>query len=65
MLTGKVKFFNKSKGFGFIIDDETGEEIFVHVTEVKGPELNQDDLVTYDTKEHKKGVQAKDVRKIA
>jgi len=34
MSTGKVKFFNETKGFGFIIDDNSGEEIFVHITGV-------------------------------
>ena len=35
-MTGTVKFFNESKGYGFITNDETGRDIFVHVTGLKG-----------------------------
>jgi CspA family cold shock protein len=35
MRTGKIKFFIESKGYGFITDDETGNDIFVHATGVK------------------------------
>ncbi|MGI4763119.1 MAG: cold-shock protein, partial [Janthinobacterium lividum] len=34
MPTGTVKFFNETKGFGFIKNDETGQDIFVHVTDL-------------------------------
>ncbi|MES2109720.1 MAG: cold shock domain-containing protein, partial [Bacteroidota bacterium] len=40
---GTVKFFNESKGFGFIVDRESGQEIFVHVTALGGIHLRQDD----------------------
>jgi CspA family cold shock protein len=46
-MEGTVKFFNESKGFGFITNDETGQDIFVHVTGVNGPALNEGDKVTY------------------
>ncbi len=59
MKTGKVKFFNESRGFGFIIDEETKEEIFVHVTEIKNAKsLNEDDNVTFDVKDGKRGINA-------
>ncbi|MFM7399538.1 MAG: cold-shock protein, partial [Bacteroidota bacterium] len=48
MRTGTVKFFNTTKGFGFIIDSSTGEEIFVHVSGVIG-DIRQGDTVTFET----------------
>lgn len=55
--TGVVKFFNGDKGFGFIKPDEGGEDIFFHVTKVKG-EVNQDDEVSYEIGQGKKGPMA-------
>lgn len=62
--TGKVKFFNVTKGFGFIIDDNDGKEIFVHATGVTGPQLTADAKVCYDTKEGQKGLNAINVQVI-
>lgn len=60
--TGKVKFFNETKGFGFIVDDSTGKEVFVHATGVlDGVRLKQDDAVVYDEQEGKKGLNAVNV----
>jgi CspA family cold shock protein len=61
MATGVVKFFNNNKGFGFIVDDGTGKEIFVHVTGVQ-EEIRENDRVTYDIEEGKKGPNAVRVR---
>jgi len=61
MKTGKVKFFNDSKGFGFIVDDETNTEYFVHVSGLVD-EVREGDNVEYDLKEGKKGLNATDVR---
>jgi cold shock protein len=61
MKKGKVKFFNASKGYGFIIDEESQEEVFVHVTGVES-EIQKDDDVTYDVIEGKKGLNAINVR---
>ena len=61
MKTGKVKFFNKSKGFGFVIDDETGKDYFVHVSGLID-EIKDEDAVTFELKEGKKGLNAVNVK---
>ena len=50
MATGKIKFFNRKKGFGYIIDDSSLSDIFVHITafKCKKEEIKTNDLVTYD-----------------
>ena len=60
--TGKVKFFNVSKGFGFIVDAEDGKEYFMHVSNIKTrEELQENDKVTFEITEGKKGPQASNV----
>ena len=54
-MLGKVKFFNSSKGYGFIIDDETGEDVFVHVTSLNGLKINEGDKVEYVIEKGKEG----------
>lgn len=61
MKQGKVKFFNETKGFGFIRMDETGEDIFVHVSALK-TKIRQDDVVLFDVEQGKKGLNAVNVR---
>ena len=60
-MTGTVKFFNGSKGYGFITNDETREEIFVHVTSLDGVKLNEGDKVEYSEEEGRKGKVAANV----
>lgn len=55
MRTGKVKFFIESKGFGFITDDETGNDIFVHATGLRVEGIKEGDSVGYEEEEGKKG----------
>jgi cold shock protein len=62
MENGTVKFFNETKGFGFIKMDSTGEDIFVHVSGLK-EEIRQDDKVVFNLKEGQKGMNAVDVRR--
>lgn len=61
MSTGKVKFFNESKGFGFIVDDETGKEYFVHISGLID-EVHKNEAVTFELKDGKKGVNAVNVK---
>ncbi len=61
MKTGTVKFFNEAKGFGFIIDDETGAEYFVHATGLID-EIREGDKVSFELKEGKKGLNAVNVK---
>ncbi|MDG1278742.1 MULTISPECIES: cold-shock protein [Algoriphagus] len=62
MFTGTVKFYNEAKGFGFIVDDDTQSEVFVHATGLVD-QVAQNDKVTYDVKDGKKGPNAVNVRR--
>jgi cold shock protein len=61
MQTGRVKFFNDSKGFGFITEDDTNKEHFVHISGLID-EIREDDEVEFELKEGKKGLNAINVR---
>lgn len=62
MNKGTVKFFNDSKGFGFIIDEESGKEYFVHVSGLID-EIRENDEVTFDLQEGRKGLNAVNVKR--
>lgn len=57
MQEGTVKFFNNSKGFGFIKSNESGEDIFVHSSGLID-EIREDDKVQYKTEQGQKGLNA-------
>ena len=61
MNSGTVKFYNESKGFGFIIDNSSKEEIFVHASGLVD-KVQEGDVVTYNTERGKKGMNAVDVK---
>lgn len=61
MATGTVKFFNESKGFGFITPTNGGKEVFVHVTGLID-QVRENDEVKYDVEEGKKGPSAVNVK---
>jgi CspA family cold shock protein len=61
MKTGKVKFFNNAKGFGFICDNETQKDIFVHSSGLQD-QIREGDEVTFEVQEGQKGLNAVNVR---
>ena len=63
MTTWIVKFFNRTKSFGFITPDEGGNDVFVHGTQVLGS-IADGDAVEYEIGEGKKGPEAKNVKRI-
>ena len=64
MKKGTVKFFNESKGYGFITDTETNEEYFVHISGLIDENLQEGDEVEFELKEGRKGLNAVNVKAV-
>lgn len=62
MYKGTVKFFNESKGFGYIVESSSGQEIFVHVSGLID-NIREGDIVTFETARGKKGMNAVNVQR--
>lgn len=62
---GKVKFFNDEKGYGFIVDSETKDSIFVHINSVVGGELRDQQKVTFQIEQGPKGLTAVNVELVS
>ncbi|HEY4650053.1 cold shock domain-containing protein [Pontibacter sp. KCTC 32443] len=62
MNNGTVKFFNNEKGFGFIKDENSDKEYFVHVTGLVD-EVRENDRVTFELQEGRKGLNAVNVKR--
>lgn len=63
MSSGKVKFFNSEKGFGFITPDGGGADVFIHKSGTN-EQLYEDDKVTYEVEQTPKGLNAVNVQKV-
>ena len=66
MPSGKVKWFNTKKGYGFITDGETKKDIFLHVSALEESKLRilkEDQTIVYDIKEEKDKLQAINIKK--
>ena len=61
MNKGIVKFFNETKGYGFVKDEETSKEYFVHASGLID-EINENDEVVYELQEGRKGLNAVNVK---
>ncbi|MCI1915187.1 MAG: cold-shock protein [Bifidobacteriaceae bacterium] len=67
MATGTVKFFNATKGYGFITPEDGSEDIFVHYSAIQSDgyrSLDEGDKVDYESEQGPKGIQATKVTKI-
>jgi len=67
MQEGKVKWFNNSKGFGFIVPNEGGEDVFAHFSQIQMEgyrTLKTNQIVTFDLVDGEKGKQAQNIQPI-
>ena len=67
MPSGKIKWFNSKKGYGFITDDETNKDIFLHVSSLEESKLRvlkEEQKIQFDIKEEKNKLQAINIKKL-
>jgi CspA family cold shock protein len=64
MATGTVDFFNDDKGYGFIETEDTDEDVFFHMEDVGGPDLEEGQEVEFDIEDAEKGPRAENVTRL-
>ena len=67
MASGKVKWFDNKKGFGFIAQEEPGQDVFVHHSSIKGDgfkSLKQGEVVSFELVQDEKGLKAQNVERV-
>ncbi len=65
--TGKIKWFNDAKGFGFVTPDDGSKDVFVHFSSIQGEgfkSLAEGDKIEFEVQESEKGPKAANVRKV-
>ena len=63
MATGTVDFFHDRKGYGFIASDDSDEDVFFHMDDVDGPDLEEGEEVEFDIESNPKGPRAANIRR--
>ena len=64
MATGKVDFFNDTGGYGFIETEDSDEDVFFHMEDIGGPDLEEGQEVEFDIEQAQKGPRAKNVERL-
>ena len=64
MATGTVAFFHDRKGYGFIETDESDEDVFFHMEDVGGPDLEEGQDVEFEIDQAEKGPRAKNLKRV-
>jgi len=64
MATGTVAFFHDRKGYGFIETDDADEDVFFHMEDVGGPDLEEGQEVEFDIREADKGPRAENIQRL-
>ena len=64
MASGTVAFFNERKGYGFIESDDADEDVFFHMEDVGGPDLEEGQEVEFEIEQADKGPRAKDLKRL-
>ncbi|MFB6113025.1 MAG: cold-shock protein [Halodesulfurarchaeum sp.] len=64
MASGTVAFFNERKGYGFIESDDADEDVFFHMEDVGGPDLEEGQEVEFEIEQADKGPRAKNLTRV-